>query len=186
MRHRWLALLLTLGLVSPVWGATSQQKVVLGTPVSWCDPGQGCTYNLTLQNLTSLSGRSGDRHDKGTGAQPAQWLWQCSFTLVGTKVPGAALEIWVSWSDGTYTDGALGTTNAALAAADKRRNLKLLGQTQADSSDATTGNALVASGMAWLPSRYFIPVIYNATTLPTQNTATGSKCQFTPVLFEMQ
>jgi hypothetical protein len=139
-----------------------------------------------LQNVGTLAGKYGDRHDKGAGAQPAQWGWTCSFTLVGTKVPGAALEVWVSWSDGTNADGALGTTAGTLSSADKRRNLKLLGQTVADTSDATTGTVLTASGMAWLPTRYFSPAVWNATTLPTQNVANTSSCTFTPLPPEMQ
>src|SRR4030095_6414518 len=106
---------------------------------------------------------------KGAGSQPAQWGWTCSFTLSGTKIPGATLEIYVGWSDGTNADGALGTTAAALATADKRRDLKLVGTVTVDLSDATVGNVMTASGMAWIPTRYFSPAVWNATTLSTQN-----------------
>src|SRR4030095_10450580 len=96
-----LSLLLLVALLCPslAWTAPSKQYVNPGTAVTCCD--RGWTHLLALQNLGTLAGKYGDRHDKTAGAQPAQWGWSCSFTLVGTKVPGAALEVWVSWSDGT-------------------------------------------------------------------------------------
>jgi len=177
-----LALLLCLLLPATLYAATSKQYVSRGTPVTWCD--NGCTHAMTLQNLATLTGRSGDRHDMGAGSTPAQWMWACSFTLTGTNVVGAPLEVYVAWSDGTYTDGALGTTNAALASADKRRDLKLVGTTVVDQT--ATNTTMTGSGMAWIPTRYFSPAVWNATTLPTQNVANTSSCAFTPVPPEQQ
>jgi hypothetical protein len=96
------------------------------------------------------------------------------------------LEIYVGWSDGTNADGALGTTAAALTTADKRRDLKLVGTVVVDLSDATTSNVMTASGMAWIPTRYFSPAVWNGTTLSTQNVSNTSSCTFTPLPNEMQ
>jgi len=139
---------------------------------------------MVLQNLASLTGVYGARHDKGAGAQPGQWMWACSFTLTGTNVGGAQIEIYVSWSDGTYADGALGTTNGTLASADKRRDLKLVGTVIVDQT--ATNTTMTASGMAWIPTRYFSPAVWNGTTLPTQNVVNTSSCAFTPVPPEQQ
>lgn len=187
MRYRLLlcAICLVVGidsLSSLSFGAVSPQYVHPGTPITYSD--SGSTHIMVLQNLASLTGVYGARHDKGAGAQPGQWMWACSFTLTGTNVGGAQIEIYVSWSDGTYADGALGTTNGTLASADKRRDLKLVGTVIVDQT--ATNTTMTASGMAWIPTRYFSPAVWNGTTLPTQNVVNTSSCAFTPVPPEQQ
>jgi len=139
---------------------------------------------MALQNLATLTGVYGARHDKGAGSQPGQWMWACSFTLSGTNIVGAQIEIYVSWSDGTYADGALGTSNGSLTTADKRRDLKLVGTVVVDQT--TSNTTMTASGMAWIPTRYFSPAVWNGTTLSLQNVANTSSCAFTPIPPEQQ
>lgn|SRR5215471_5512982 len=175
-------LFMVISLPSLGLSAPSKQYVSPGTPITYSD--SGSTHVMALQNLLSGTGVYGARHDLGTGSHPAQFMWACSFTLSGTNIVGAQIEIYVSWSDGTYADGALGTSNGTLASADKRRDLKLVGTVVVDQT--TSNTTMTASGMAWIPTRYFSPAVWNGTTLSLQNVANTSSCAFTPVPPEQQ
>ena len=184
MMKRLCAFILTLLACWPgmVWAAPSKQFVAPVTAISFQD--SGGTVVLAWNGVAAGAGSSSARYDKGAGSQPAQYWWSCSVSLTGTNVPGAMVEIYVSLSDGVHADGALGTTAAALASADKRRDLKLVGTVIVD--QAASNVTMTASGMAWIPTRYFSVAFWNATTLPLQAVANTSSCTFVPSPFEMQ
>ena len=181
-RKRLYFLLLAVLLWPSIVLSASKQFVAPGTAISFQD--SGGTVVLAWNGVAAGAGSSSARYDKGAGSIPAQYWWSCSVTLTGTNVPGAMVEIYVSLSDGVHADGALGTTAAALASADKRRDLKLVGTVIVD--QAASNVTMTASGMAWIPTRYFSVAFWNATTLPLQAVANTSSCTFVPSPFEMQ
>jgi hypothetical protein len=181
---RWLAASGALLLWAAVaWGVPSKQYVVPGTPVTFGDAAQTPTITLTLTALASGAGQYSGRVDKGAGAQPAWWEWQCHVQLTGTNVVDEVVEVYVAWSDGTTADGGLGTTTAALVTA-KRKNLKLVGLLVVDQT--TSNTTMSGSGLAYLPMRFYNVGLWNATSLPFKTDTAVHGCVFTPVPVEMQ
>ena len=91
--------------------------------------------------------------------------------------------MYVVRSDGTYADGALGTTTASLAT-DKRRNLLFAGLALVDQT--STNVVMTARGYVWVPSRYISMALWNATTLNFQTSTTLHQLYLIPVPDEMQ
>lgn len=178
-----LSVMLALSLLwSPLAWAVSNQYILPGTPITFGDTGSN--YGIDFSATASGAGKYSDRADLGAGAHAAQFAWSCQFSLTGTNVPGSYIEIYISWSDGTNADGALGTTKSTLTSADKRRNLKRIGTLVID--QATTNVVMNASGQAFVPTRYFTLAYWNATGLPFQTSTTLHRCQFTPIPWQMQ
>ena len=167
-----------------VWAVSPQYVNPGTTPIIFADGAQapnGGTW--TLSNRNPGTGEVGARYDKGTGAKPAWWEYRCRFALTGTNVPGEKIELYISTSDGTNPDGEIGTGDGAISA-DKRRNLKRIGTLVVDQT--TTNTIMTASGLVYIPQRYFSPAMWNATSLPTQSSTSAMRCAFTPMTIEMQ
>lgn len=179
-----LTLVLSLLWAPSVW-AVSKQLLNPGTPITFNDAATaGSNYSIDFSATGTGTGKYSDRVDKGAGAQVAQWVWNCQFSLTGANTVGQFIEVYLSWSDGTNADGGIGTTKGSLATADKRRNLKRIGTVVID--QATSNTIMTGSGQAFIPTRYFSLAYYNATALPFQTSTTLHKCTFTPSPFEMQ
>jgi len=186
MQRTILALSLLLTILCAQAHSASKQYVLPQSGITFKDSGGSAV--LATNGVASGAGRYSDRYDKNplasaTGAMPANWLWNCQFSLTGTNVVGATIEIYASLSDGTNADGQLGTTNGTLVT-DKRRNLKFLGVVSVDQT--TTNTVMTGSGLAYLPLRYFSVAYWNATGLPLQSTNNVSLCTFYPIPNEMQ
>jgi hypothetical protein len=178
-----LVLTLLLGSFAPLYAVTSLQYVLPGTSVQFSDTGGQVV--MAFSNKATLTGQVSALADKGTGAQPAVWQAQCSISLTGTNIVAATVEYYVATSqDGTTLDGGV-TANAALATADKRRNLTPIGVLVVDQT--TTNTTMIATFRnIYLPSRYYALAFFNNTTLPTETSTTKHKCVFTPVPVQMQ
>jgi hypothetical protein len=97
---------------------------------------------------------------------------------------GEIVEIYLFTSDGTYMDGTLGTSDAAMGT-DKRKNGKLIGVVVADTTSVTTD--IVASGMCLINTRYFSIGVWNASAGDNlENTSNASRVNLTPVPDEVQ
>jgi hypothetical protein len=179
-------LALLLGSVFPVYAVTSLQYVLPGTSVQFSDTGGQVV--MAFSNKATLTGQVSALADKGvtpTAAQPAVWQAQCSISLTGTNIVAATVEYYIATSqDGTTLDGGV-TANAALASADKRRNLTPIGVLVVDQT--TTNTTMIATFRnIYIPSRYYALAFYNNTTLPTETSTTKHKCVFTPMPVQMQ
>ena len=153
------------------------------TALLFADAAQTEDATLTLSALASGAGRYSARFDRGAGARAALYEWLLNFSLTGTNVVAAQVEVYVVRSDGTYADGALGTADAALVTG-KRNNLLFAGLAIVD--QVTTNTVMSARGYVWLPTRYFSMAVWNATTLPFQTTTTLHQLYMTPVPDEIQ
>jgi hypothetical protein len=189
MRRRQLVTLTLICsvLVSQAWeavGAPSLQWTLPGTSITFADTGG--TYVLVFSNKATATGSVSALADKGAGAQPSLWQFQCQISLGGTNVPGATVEYYITTSqDGTTVDGGVGTVSAALASADKRRNLTMLGVLVVDQTTANT--TMVATFRnVYIPTRYFAVAWWNASGLTTETSTTKHKCVATPMPIQMQ
>src|SRR4030095_866536 len=172
---------------TPALSVAAPNKImsVPGTPVVFGDTG-GTAW--TLSALAAGAGRYSTRFDKNTivtasGAMPYLWYWRCRFQAASTVVVGDVVEWYVSASDGTNSDGTLGTTDAALTT-DKRKNLKLLGITVVDQTAASI--TMTASGLVQIEPRYFSLGAWNATTQAFLTSTTVHGCTMTPMTLDIQ
>lgn len=152
------------------------------TTLSFRDSGGDAT--LTLQNLAFGAGRVSARYDRSTGSKPHLYHWRAVVQFESTPIVGEVVEIYLFESDGTYMDGNLGTSDAALGS-DKRRNGKLIGLVIVDTTSTTTD--IIASGLCLISERYFSIGVWNGSAGDNlENTANASRINLTPVPPEIQ
>jgi hypothetical protein len=154
----------------------------LETALSFRDSGGDAV--LTLQNLAYGAGRVSARYDRGAGSKAARHEWRAVVQYETAPALGEQVEIYLFESDGTYVDGNIGTSDAALTS-DKRRNGKLIGVVAVDTTSVTTN--IIASGMCSIYARYFSIGVWNASAGDNlENTANASQIIITPMPDEIQ
>lgn len=152
------------------------------TAITFRDSGGDAT--LTLQNLAFGAGRVSARYDRGAGSLPRLYEWRAVMQFETAPAIGELVEIYLFESDGTYMNGTLGTSDAALGS-DKRRNGKLIGVVVADST--ATATDCIASGQCLINSRYVSVGVWNGSAGDNlENTANASRVILTPVPDEVQ
>src|SRR5215475_1800281 len=173
---RFLALALTFCLLwSPSAWALSKQFTAPGASIIAADSAQTPTVTWTLAALASGAGRVSGRYDKGAGSQPSLWEMRCRISLNGAYVAGAMLEYYVATSDGTDVDSGVGTADAAITT-EQRRNLTLAGVLVVNSALASLTTMYASFRNIYIPNRYFSLAIWNATTLPIENSTSKHRC----------
>ncbi len=156
------------------------------TIIKWAD--SGGTETMTLASLAASAGRNGAMHDFGDASRPRwyAWVFFCRFNT--TPVVGETVEIY--WREGTEDTGLTlpsnddGTTDTALSAADKRKNLKLIGVLVVD--EAATGVTMAVHGDLFVNTVHGGPVIYNATADALSATAADNGFWMRPIPDEIQ
>jgi hypothetical protein len=139
---------------------------------------------ITLQNLGAGVGRVSARFDRGAGSLSRVFEWRAVIQFETAAVVGELVEIYLFPSDGTYMDGTLGTSDAALSS-DKRKNGQLIGVVVADT--VSTATDIIASGMCLINSRYYSVGVWNGSAADNlENTANASRIIFTPMPDEVQ
>lgn len=146
----------------------------------------GGTAVLTLDGLAVGTGRISARHDRGAGSQASLHEVKAIVQAAASGfLVGEAVEVYLFQSDGTYMDGTLGTSDAAMGA-DKRRNGMLIGALIADTTAASTDIVATFQDVP-ISSRYYSIGVYNASStrafLATTNT---SRVIVTPMPPELQ
>lgn len=149
--------------------------------ITWLSTGG--TNLFTPTSLASNAGRQGAMHDFGVAARPRLFVWRGWIKPGATRVVGEIVEWYIKTSDGTHPDNDDGTGDIALSAADKLRNLKMIGIIQIDENAAVE---MVASGEIEISARYVAPVIYNRTANSLSTTAADFGFSLTPVPDEVQ
>lgn len=161
---------------------TSQILLLPGTTLTWKDSGGDAV--MTLQNLAAGAGRVGARYDRGAGAKPALYKVRAIIQYATAPQVGEFAEIYLVENDGTYGDGTLGTSDAAMTT-EKRRNAKLINMNEVDMTSTNTD--VVSSGICLITDRYFAPAVWNASSGDNfRNTANTSLIIFTPYSPEIQ
>lgn len=139
---------------------------------------------ITLQNLAFGAGRVSARYDRGAGSLARIFEWRAIVQFETAPALGELVEIYLITSDGTYVDGTLGTSDAAMSS-DKRKNGKLIGCIVVDTTSTATD--IVASGFCLINTRYFSVGVWNASAGDNlKNTANTSRVIFTPSPDEVQ
>lgn len=153
--------------------ATNKVYIVRGTPIVWSDTTGDLA--ITINNLAAGTGRVGARKDFGAGPQPDAYSWRFTCQFETAPVVGETVDLYLSTSDGSEEDGQIGTTDAALSAEDKLKNLLFLASLVVDV--ATVDIDFTVSGVVSIPTRYVSPVVFNNTADNLQ--ATNDTGEFT-------
>lgn len=143
----------------------------------------GGTELFTPTSLAAAAGRQGALHDFGVAARSRFFAWRAWIKPGATRVVGEVVEIYLKTSDGTHPDNDDGTGDIAVSAADKRRNLAMIGSIQIDENAAVE---MVASGVIEIGARYAGPVFWNATANSLSATAGDFGFSLTPIPDELQ
>jgi len=127
---------------------------------------------FTCTSLASAAGRQSAQYDFGaqTTARAFKYNWRGFVKFATAPVVGETIDIYAKTSDGTHIDNDDGTTDAAVSAEDKLKNLHYLGSITVD--EASTTPEFSASGTVRLTSRYFQVVFWNAAADALSATAT--------------
>jgi hypothetical protein len=140
---------------------------------------------LSLQNLGFGAGRVSARYDRGADSRAELHEVTGVFQFETAPALGEAVEIYLFQSDGTYMDGTLGTSDAALSS-DKRRNGILIGAVAADTTSTAT-DIIGRFQNVPITSRYYSIGVWNASAGDNlENTANASRVIVTPMPPEIQ
>lgn len=140
---------------------------------------------MTLQNLGFGAGRVSAQYDRGAGSKSRKYSVRAVVQFETTPIVGETVEIYLFQGDGTYTDGTVGTSDAALSS-DKRRNGRLIGILTVDTTSTATNISRTFDDVE-IASRYFSIGVWNASAGDNlENTANANKIVVTPVPDEIQ
>jgi hypothetical protein len=152
------------------------------TALSFRDSGGDAT--LTLQNLAFGAGRISARYDRGAGSKAQDFEVKGVFQFETAPALTEQVEVYLYQSDGTYMDGTLGTSDAALTSA-KRSNGDLITLVIVDTTSVTTD--IVRTWRCKITSRYFSIGVWNASAGDNlENTANASRVILIPLPMEIQ
>jgi hypothetical protein len=160
----------------------SKQYAVRETVVTFKSTGGTVTFTPT--SLANNAGRVSAQWDRGTGSSADRYIFRAKTKLAVAPAVGAILTIYLATSDGTDNDGELGTTDAALPAADRRRNLTPIGVIVAD--EASNTRFFITSGIIEILERFVQVVWYNEMGQALSATAADHLFELTPCPPEMQ
>lgn len=144
----------------------------------------GGTVLFTPTSLATAAGRYSTQWDRGAGSVPDRYVFHARTKIAVAPVVGTILTVYLGFSDGTDNDGELGTTDAALPAADRRRNLTPIGCIVAD--EASTTRVMKTSGIIEILARFVTLTWYNEFGQALSATAGDHVTTFEPVPPELQ
>lgn len=164
---------------------TSRTFQIGASDITWL--ASGGTNLLTLTNLGADAGRQGARHDFGAIGTAREHLfsWWFFMQFATNPVVDETVDIyWKAYSqDGLHALNDDGDTDAAVSAEDKLKNLIYLGSLVVDEASSTPEFATGNHGdPIWLPHRYGMPVIWNATADAFSATAAEHGFILTPTV----
>ena len=115
-------------------------------------------YAWSVESLADGAGRVSARIDLGAAPRPYVYRWRCKCTWQATPTQGGALQLYISESDGTYEDGDIGTSDAAMGDVDMRRNMYKFGSVIAEEADTSD---MISGGVVEIYERYVSIAAYN-------------------------
>lgn len=171
---------------------TSKAYQIGQSDITWL--ASGGTETLTLTSVAAGAGRQGARHDFGVITTARAYLFDWWFFMKFATQPVVGEQIDIYWKGyhqgGTHAMNDDGNTDAALSAEDKLRNLMYLGSLIVDEATATPTTVEFATGNQgdpiWIPHRYGMPVIWNATADAFSATAADHGFILTPIAVQGQ
>lgn len=147
---------------------------------SGVSPGIAGAVQFTPEGMAQGTLYKSDVWDLGSGVRNNLFEWRAKAAVAGGTV-GGTVDIFFSTSDdGSLFDGNLGSGNAAVSGADKRRNLQYVGAVQVDQSGSGSV-AFVSSGLVQVYARYLSVVWFDQTGQSLSSTNGDNLFQLTPV-----
>ena len=151
-----------------------------GTSIVWTSAGGDEV--LTLTSLANSTGRAGDEHDFGA-TFPIRVRIELEVDFNVAPTAGNTVRVyWSSSDDGTDYDGECTGGDAAYSTAADLARLHHVGVLPA-SNDT---DPQIASWIFFLPARYGLPVVYNASGQALTATGTDQILTVTPLIDEVQ
>jgi hypothetical protein len=119
-----------------------------------------------VTSLAASAGHQSDIYDRGVGATPALYEWCAFVQFATTPVLGETIDIYLkpagtSASATAHPSNDDGTTDSAVSAEDKLKNLLYIGSIVVD--EAAADIEMVKRGEVFLTCRAFQVVFWNAT-----------------------
>lgn len=153
------------------------------TPTVFRDSGGDVV--ITLLNLAFGAGRVSAQKDRGAGSLARYHEVKAVIQFETAPALGEAVEIYIFQSDGTYVDGTVGTSDAALTT-DKRKNGLFVGAVIADTVSTATDIVATFQDVP-ISSRYYSVGVWNASAADNlENTANACRIIVTPMPDEVQ
>lgn len=146
----------------------------------------GGTILWTPTSLANGSARHADQWDRGSGAKPGLYVVSIRLKSSSTLTVGNSARLYAAQSMNTSDiPGRIPSTDGTIAsAADRLRNLTLIGSVALDST--TNTDSFVSLGLCELFGRYISLVLINDTGQALSSTATDHEIILTPYVPEMQ
>lgn len=148
----------------------------------------GGTVLFTPTSLANGAGRISTQWDRGAGSLPDRYLWHARTKVATAPTLGNILTLYLAAASSATTpgdtDGELGSVDAALPAADRRRNLTPIGVIVID--EASTARIFKSSGTIELLARWYTLVWFNEFGVALSATAGDHIFTIEPVPPELQ
>jgi len=144
----------------------------------------GGTVLFTPTSLAAGAGHQSAQHDFGASARVFMFDARayCKFTT--TPIVGEVIDVYLKTSDGTHIDNDDGTTDAAVSAEEKLRNLTWIGSIMVD--EASTTVKFVMSTPVSIRARYVQVVFWNRTVDAVSATAADNGFVLNPTTMQAQ
>jgi len=142
----------------------------------------GAGVAWSMEAIANAAGRVSAQKDWGAAPRPDRYSWSCEVQWQATPTQGAVLELYIATApdaDATQIDGDIGTSDAALADVDMRRNLRYIGCVT--SENAAASEVCVNSGEFTCDKRYMSLVGYNAAGATINATDSSFRFDIVPV-----
>jgi hypothetical protein len=143
-------------MATPVFAA-NKVYVAKETAVTFNDTTSATT--LTLNDLGDNEAQVSDRADLGAGSTSEWFNIRAVIQWDVAPIEGETCDIYISTSDGTDSDGNVGTTTAAVTDLDTLDNMIFAGSVKAESASADVD--FIASFIVRITTRYYSVVVHN-------------------------
>ena len=148
----------------------------------------GGDETIDLGQATAGAVEVGSYRDWGAAPRPAWYYWWLDIDGFDTApVVGETVNLYVTESeDSTLWTGpeSPSDTGRGTGVLERLPNLRPLGNARVWST--TAGNNLTKAGVAFIPGRYFAPVVHNATADNLLSTGDAHEVRFYPIPDEIQ
>ena len=165
----------------------ANESYITGGTVLSINGEAGADYAFSMEGITNSNGRVSAQIDLGAAPRPSIYSWSAEAQMQATPTQGGTIDFYIAKapdSDSTQIDGDVGTTDAALADVDMRRNLQYIGSIV--SENAAASEKMVGSGVFAVYDRYITIVGYNGAGATTNATDSNFQFKLTPKAFQGQ
>ena len=139
---------------------------------------------FTCTSLAAGAGRQSAEHDLGATARAYMFEWRAYTKFATAPVVDEYIDVYLKTSDGAHDDNDDGSSDSAVSAENKLKNLKYIGSIVVD--EASTTPEFSSSGIVKITSRYFQIVFWNGTADAFSGTAADHGLSLKPFSIQGQ